>query len=106
MFFESTRTYEDFRNQVSPTILPIFEELRMYCLALEKNVIEDVRQHRVVMCKSFTFRWFADLEPQENQIIIKIQKSRKKPPTVLTVSYFEEIAKIKNLLKTAYEEIH
>lgn len=106
MYFESTRIYEDFRNQISPTILPIFDELRMYCLSLGKNVIENVRQHRIVMCKSFTFRWFADLEPQENKIIIKIQKCRKEPPTVLTVSSFEVIAKVKNLLKTAYVEIH
>lgn len=106
MYFESTRTYDDFRNQVSHTILPIFEELRMYCLSLGKNVIENIRQHRIVMCKSFTFRWFADLEPQEDQIIIKIQKSRKEPPTVLTFSSKEEIAKVKNLLKTAYEETH
>ena len=33
--------------------------------------------HRVVFCKSMTFRWFADVEPQKEGVIIKIQKNEK-----------------------------
>ena len=43
----------------------------------DEKVIEDVRMHRIVFCKTMTFRWFADMEPTQSSIIIKIQKERK-----------------------------
>ena len=76
---DHTRNYEDFKKQISPSVRPIFEALRGYCLSLGKNVIEDVRMHRVVFCKSMTFRFFADIEPQRNSILIKIRRDRKEP---------------------------
>ena len=69
-------------------------------------MIEDVRMHRIVFCKSLTFRWFADFEPTHNSIIIKIQKDRKIPITSLEIFPENNIEEIKNMLKDAYELIH
>jgi len=75
--FGNNRSYEDFKRQISPNVQPILDNLRDFCLSLDKNVLEDVRMHRIVFCKSITFRWFADMEPQQDSIVIKIQENRK-----------------------------
>ncbi len=78
--FGNKRTYEDFKKQIPIPVQPLFDSIREVCLSLGKNVVEDVRMHRIVFGKSMTFRWFADVEPQEDGIMIKIQKSRKETP--------------------------
>ena len=75
--FGNKRNYDDFKKQIPIKIQPLFGSIRDYCFSLGENVVEDIRMHRVVFGKSMTFRWFADVSPQENSIIIKIQKSRK-----------------------------
>ena len=62
--------------------------------------------HRVVFCKSMTFRWFTDLEPTQNSILIKIQKSRKIPITTLEVFSYDNLEEIKTSIKDAYTSIH
>ncbi len=69
-------------------------------------MIEDVRMHRVVFCKSMTFRWFADVEPEREGVIIKIQKSRKDPIQIIHVKIDQEISTISQGIKDAFEEIH
>jgi hypothetical protein len=69
-------------------------------------MIEDVRMHRVVFCKSMTFRWFADVEPEREGVIIKIQKSRKDPIQIIHVKIDQEISTICQTIKDAFEEIH
>ena len=73
------RSYEDFKRQIPPQALPLFEQVRDYCFSLGTNVLEDVRMHRIVFCKSMTFRAFADIEPQRDSIIAKITRDRKEP---------------------------
>ena len=85
---------------------PLFEELRQFCLELGENIVEDVRMHRIVFCKSMTFRWFTDLEPTQNSILIKIQKSRKIPITSLEVFSYDKLEEIKTSIKDAYTSIH
>ena len=75
--FGNKRSYEDFKKQIPATVLPLFNSIREFCFKLGENVLEDVRMHRVVFCKSMTFRWFIDVEPEQDGVIIKIQKSRK-----------------------------
>jgi len=101
-----TRNYEDFKKQISPSVKPIFDALREYCLSLGKNVIEDVRMHRVVFCKSMTFRFFADMEPQRNSILIKIRRDRKEPQKELEIKADQNLDEIKNLIFDAYNTIH
>ena len=100
------RNYEDFKKQISPLVKPLFDSLREYCLSLGKNVIEDVRMHRVVFCKSMTFRFFVDMEPQRDSILIKIRRERKEPQKEIVIKPSHNLDEIKNLLLDAYNTIH
>ena len=105
-FFQGQkRTYENFKTQVKPTILPTFDSLREYCISLGSNVVEDVRAHRVVFGKSLSFRWFADLEPGLEEIIIKIQRDRKEPQKTITVRTSDDLTETKKLMQDAYNTI-
>ena len=100
------RTYEDFERQIPKPVKPLFDKLRIYCKSLDEKVIEDVRMHRVVFCKTMTFRWFADLEPTQSSIIIKIQKERKTEPKVLEITSEQDLSEIENALRDAFTNIH
>ena len=104
--FGNKKNYNDFINQIPIIVQPLFEELRQFCLELGENIVEDVRMHRIVFCKSMTFRWFTDLEPTQNSILIKIQKSRKIPITTLEVFSYDNLEEIKTSIKDAYTSIH
>jgi predicted transport protein len=99
------RTYDDFRNQITPAIRPLFDSLREYCFSLGKNVIEDVRMHRIVFCKSITFRFFADIEPQQDAILIKIRRDRKEAQKEIQIKSGQALTEVKNLLFDAYNTI-
>ena len=103
--FGNKRTYEDFKKQIPILIQPLFDSIRDFCFSLGKNVVEDIRMHRIVFGKSMTLRWFADVEPQNDLIIIKIQKNRKEPPQVVNIKLDDEITALKEFLKEAYERI-
>ena len=99
------RTYENFQKQIPEPVKPLFDKLRIYCKSLDEKVIEDVRMHRVVFCKTMTFRWFADMEPTQSSIIIKIQKERKAEPIVLEVTPEQELSELESTLKDAFTTI-
>ena len=105
-FSGHNRTYDDFKKQIMPEIKPLFDSLRDYCFSLGKNVIEDVRMHRVVFCKSITFRFFADMEPQQDSILIKISGDRKEHQKEVQVKPNQDLNEIMNLLLDAYNTIH
>jgi len=69
-------------------------------------VLEDVRMHRIVFCKSMTFRWFIDVEPEKDGVKIKIQKNRKDPIQTIQIKEDQKILEFTELFKTAYENIH
>ena len=100
------RSYDDFKKQITPLMKPVFDSLREYCLSLGKNVVEDVRMHRVVFCKSINFRSFADMEPQRDFISIKIRRDRKEPQKEIEIKADQSLDEIKNLLLDAYNTIH
>ena len=99
------RTYEDFQRQIPEPVKPLFDKLRTYCMSLDEKVIEDVRMHRVVFCKTMAFRWFADMEPTQSSIIIKIQKERKAEPIILEVTPEQELSKLEFTLENAFTTI-
>ncbi len=103
--FGNKRTYEDFKKQIPILVQPLFDSIREFCFSLGKNVVEDIRMHRIVFGKSMTLRWFADVEPQNDVIIIKIQKNRKEPQQVVNIKLDDEITALKEFLKEAYERI-
>ncbi|MDX1596433.1 MAG: DUF5655 domain-containing protein [Nitrosopumilaceae archaeon] len=100
------RTWNDFQRQIPEPVRPMFEDIREFCMNLGENVVEDVRMHRIVFGKSMTFRWFADIEPDKDGIIIKIQKDRKEQPKIIQVKSKDDISESNKLIKEAYEKIH
>ncbi|KAF6246704.1 hypothetical protein C6990_06160 [Nitrosopumilus sp. b3] len=104
--FGNKRDYEDFKRQIPSLVLPLFDSIREFCFSLGENVVEDIRMHRVVFCKSITFRWFADVEPQREGVIIKIQKSRKEPIRIIEIRKEQNILEFGNMIKEAFEKIH
>ena len=106
LFLGPKRNYEDFKRQIPKSVLFLFDSLREYCLGLGSNVVEDVRAHRIVFGKSLSFRWFVDLEPEANSIIIKIQRDRKEPFHTRTVTNEIELETIKAEISDAYKTIH
>lgn len=107
-FFSSgnKRSYNDFKENISPQIQSLFDSLRDFCFSLGSNVIEDVRMHRVVFCKSITFRWFVDMEPDKDSILLKIQRNRKEPFSTMKIKADDNLDQVKDLLKDAYITIH
>ena len=106
MFFQGQkRTYDAFKAQIKPSMLPVFDSLREYCMGLGSNVVEDVRAHRVVFGKSLSFRWFADLEPGLEEIVIKVQRDRKEPQRTISIRSGGDLAEIKKLIHDAYSTI-
>ena len=101
--FGNKRSYDDFKQQIPKSVFPLFDSVRSYCFSLGDNVVEDIRMHRIVFGKSMTFRWFADVAPQENAIVIKIQKSRKEKPQVMKINLNQDISEIKKKLDEAYK---
>ena len=104
--FGNKRSYEDFKKQIPSSVLPLFDSIREFCFSLGDKVVEDVRMHRVVFCKSMTFRWFVDVEPEKEGVIIKIQKSRKEPIQIIQINKNQKISEISQTIKNAFEEIH
>ena len=100
------KSYEDFKRQIPSQVLPLFDSIREFCFSLGDKMIEDVRMHRVVFCKSMTFRWFADVEPKREGVIIKIQKNRKDPVQIIQIKIDQGISEVSKTIKEAFEEIH
>jgi len=103
--FGKKRDYNNFKKQIPGSIQPLFDSIREFCLSLGENVVEDIRMHRVVFGKSMTFRWFADVEPEREGIIIKIQKSRKEVPQISQIKVGQEMTELKEIIKNAFETI-
>ncbi|TLX65782.1 MAG: hypothetical protein E6L02_07320 [Thaumarchaeota archaeon] len=74
------RSYEDFKKQISPSVKPVFDTLREYCLSL--------------------------MEPQHDSILIKIKSDRKEPQKDIVIKPSQNLDEIKNLLLDAYNAIH
>jgi hypothetical protein len=62
--------------------------------------------HRIVFGKTMTFRWFADVAPEKDTVVIKIQKDRKEPANIIEINLEQNLDDVKSLLKEAYETIH
>ena len=103
--FGNRRTYQDFKKQIPTKIQPLFDLIREYCLSLGENSVEDIRMHRIVFGKSITFRWFADVLPQEDSIIIKIQKNRKEQPQIYQIQLGQNLEDMEKKLKEAFDTI-
>ena len=99
------RSYDDFRKGSDPKVQHLMDSLRKFCFTLGDNVIEDIRMHRVVFCKSFALRWFVDVEPQKDSILLRIQKSRGETQTV-QLGIDQDLTNTQALIREAYNSIH
>ena len=104
--FGNKRSYEDFKKQIPVTVLPLFDSIREFCFNLGENVLEDIRMHRVVFCKTMVFRWFVDVEPEKYGVLVKIQKNRKEPIQIIQIKQDQPISEFTQIIKNAFEELH
>ena len=104
--FGTGRTYDDFKKQIPAPVLPLYGSIRNYCFSLGENIVEDIRMRRIVFGKTMTFRWFADVAPEKDTVVIKIQKDRKEPANIIEINLEQNLDDVKSLLKEAYETIH
>ena len=106
VFSGHIRSYEDFKKQLTPSIRSLLDSLRDYCFSFGKNIVEDVRMHRIVFCKSMTFRFFVDMEPRQDSILIKIRMDRKEPQKEVEIKPGQNLDELKKLLLDACNTIH
>jgi len=106
IFFGKRKNYNDFKKQIPSSVQPLFDSIREFCLSLGENVVEDIRMHRIVFGKSIIFRWFVDVEPEREGIIIKIQKNRKEVPQILSIKIGQETTELKETIKNAFKIIN
>ena len=79
--------------------------LREFVKSLGNNVIEEIRPHRIVYAKSLTFRYFLDVQPRKDILIVALRKSRKEQASEYTLKNIKEFDNIKFLISEAYEKI-
>jgi hypothetical protein len=53
-----------------------------------------------------TFRWFIDVEPEKDGVLVKIQKSRKEPIQIIQIKKDQQISELSQIIKNAFEELH
>lgn len=80
-------------------------KIRDFVKSLGSNVIEEVRPHRIVYAKSLTFRYFLDLQPTKDVLIIAIRKSRKEQATEHQIRDIQGLENIKPMIAEAYTKI-
>ena len=96
---------EDHLSRLDEPAKIIFQEIRSFVLSLGSNVIEEVRPHRIVYAKSFSFRTFLDIEPAINVLGVSIKTGSKGESTKLTISSTEQMQNLKELVQQAYTKI-
>ena len=97
--------WDNFAKQIPEKMRPLYSLIRNYCLEISENVIEDIRMHRIVFCKSIVFRWFADVAPDGDVIVIKIQKGRKEPFEMIRVLSQDDFERAKPRIREAFEAV-
>ena len=109
-----TRTYDDFREKLTPSVRTLFDSLRDYCFSLGKNVVEDVNANDVFFHTTTNPENFAAFNPQKESIIVTIQTITWSGIFEIspTESYTEVINtlvnldELKKILHDAYDTIH
>lgn len=106
----SPRHYDEFRTrQLSENMRAAFDQLRNFCISLGDNVIEDVRPHRVVFCKSMNTRWFVDAKPADdnhsNVIIVKIRRGWRDPLDTVYMDADGATPEVQDMIAAAYRQI-
>lgn len=81
-------------------------ELRKFVKSIGKNVIEEVRPHRISYSKTIVFRVFLDIQPTKNELVISIRKDRKDPSKIYKLTCNNhDLREIKKEIQDAYKNI-
>jgi hypothetical protein len=52
------------------------------------------------------FRWFVDVEPEKDGVLIKIQKNRKDSIQIIQIKQDHQISEFSQIIKNTFEELH
>jgi hypothetical protein len=80
-------------------------KLREFAKSQGSNVIEEIRPHRIVYAKSLTFRYFLDIQPMKDVLLISIRKGRKEQAIEYHIKNIQELENIKPQIAEAYINI-
>jgi hypothetical protein len=80
-------------------------KLREFAKSQGSNVIEEIRPHRIVYAKSLTFRYFLDIQPMKDVLIISIRKGRKEQVIEYHIKNIQELENMKPQIVEAYINI-
>jgi hypothetical protein len=83
----------------------IMIDLRAFVKSLGRDVIEEVRPHRVVYAKTMNFRMFLDIEPAGDSLVLSIKHGRTAPPTSATIRTVQNAEDAKKQIAEAYNKI-
>ena len=103
-----SRDYDAFRErQVPGELRAAFDVFRKFCMSLGSDVLEDVRPHRVVFCKSMNMRWFADAKPADDQpiVVIKIRTGWRDPIRTIHMGPDGMTRDIRDAVESAYRKV-
>jgi len=101
----TTVRFETHLNDLESETKELLLDLRKFVKSFGDNVIEEVRPHRIVYAKSLTFRYFLDIRPRKNILMITVRRSRKEPSIEYAVTNMVELQKIKPEVSEAYMNI-
>lgn len=97
--------FETHLNGLEDSAKAMLLDLRAFARSLGPNVIEEVRPHRVVYCKTMNFRVFLDVEPSRDHLVVAIRSGRSSSPTSLTIKTGEDLDVAKKQAADAYQKI-
>jgi hypothetical protein len=99
-------TFENHLEKLKEPVKPIMVDLRKFVISLGRNVIEEVRPHRIVYSKTLNFRTFLDIEPTDGESLrLSIRYGRGTPPVSLVVMTIEDAKSAKKQIAEAYYKI-
>ncbi len=102
---KSSIPFENHLQNLEEHAKVLLVNIRNFVKSFDENVIEETRPHRIVYAKSLTFRYFLDIQPRNDALVISIRKSRKEPPTEYLIKNINEFESIKLKILEAYSKI-
>ena len=97
--------FETHLNGLDEPIKKQLIDLREFVKDLGRNVIEEIRPHRIAYSKTITFRVFLDIKPTKEELIVSIRIDRKNPYIIYKVNHSLDLTDIKKKIESAYKNI-
>ena len=71
---KSSISFETHLEGLEEATKTLLISLREFVKSFGNNVIEEIRPHRIVYAKSLTFRYFLDIQPRKDILMILSKK--------------------------------